>query len=397
MVKIRASKEGIEKINKCREDKRWTKDQNSEALVITSQQQFRRAVKENLPVTSEDDTRLCIEQLQILLQKNIFTSDSTNKVWEYLNRLKTRNTLHITIGRFLQFIESKDIHLKGITYRNWQIFLQGKEIDKDVFLAFCEALGIEDWSSVAVLPLIYTKDSTKQTRLLEGLSLFNHQQQIDLLLSNLANQKRAFLIANPCHYSRTWMLRRLEAEIYVTMRLKCQPISLTGSQYSSLRIGELKNRFHTEYCQTKLVKLLKQENLLLLLDIDTYDLERLEQLIEEFWQPLVSQVPKNTGMLLMFLLASHCNNDWQEKWQKSSTLSEQITELPPEHSFGVRDVAQVLPKIAIKLGQPLLGQEATIANSLINKSHGSSEKLLLEMYRYFECRTTEFSLWQRYP
>ncbi|NMG09577.1 hypothetical protein [Brasilonema sp. UFV-L1] len=394
MVKIPASKEGIEKINQCREDKRWTKDENSEAMIITSQQQFRQAVAGEKKLPIEDFT---IEQLESLVKKKIFTPDSTNQVWEYINRLKSKNTLRITIERFLQVIESKEIHTKGITYRNWQKFLQGKEIEQDVFIAFCEALGIEDWKSVAVLPLIYTKDSTKQTRLVEGLSLFNHQRQIDLLLSNLANQKRAFLIANPCHYSRTWMLKRLETEISVTMCLKCKPISLTGSQYSSLRIGELKNRFHTEYCQAKLVKTLKQENLLFILDIDTYDLERLEQLIIEFWQPLVSQVPKNAGMLLMFLLASHCNNDWQEKWHKSSTLSEHITELPPANPFEANDVAQVLPRIALKLGQQLLGQEVTIANCLINKSQGETEKLLLEIYRYFECRTTEFSLWQRYP
>ncbi|MEI2581754.1 hypothetical protein [Scytonema sp. PRP1] len=396
MGKIKASREGIKQINSDREAKGWTKDQNSEALIITSQQEFKKAVDEILLTQSVDNTLLTIEQLEKLA--DFFTTNAKNAVFKCISKLLKEKTQKITIAHFLQIIESEDLHTKGITYINWQKFLQGKEIDKPVFIAFCDALEIEDWRDVAEARPIDSKDNTKQARLVEGLSLFNHQKQVNLLLEKLANGNRAFLVANPCHYSRTWMLRRLESEISANIKLKCKPISLQRSLYSSLGIGELKAHFEEKYLPTKIINILKQEHIVIVFDIDSYDLQRLEQLIVEFWQPLVSNLPPKTpGMLLMFLLATNRGNDWQGKWQNNPTLCKHMTELLPANPFQPEDVAQVLPKVALQLRKPLSEPALDIAHSLIQKSQGKTDKLLQEIYRYFECRTTEFSVWQRYP
>ncbi|MEH2258504.1 hypothetical protein [Nostoc sp.] len=390
MVKIKASKEGIEEINKKREEEGWTTDQNSEALIITSQQEFKKAVDK---IT--DDTPLTIENIETLATNKIFTSESTNLVWEYINELKNNSLRKIDSEYFVKFIKSKEIHTKGITYRNWKNFLhkERKPIDKDVFIAFCEALGIENWRDVAELPPIERESNNQPNLLKEGLSSFNHKTQIKLLKTNFSNRNKPFLVANTCKYSRTWMLRRLELEIENINRLKCKPFFLSGSRHSLPSINELSSRFERQYPRTRLVESLKRENLLIVID-DPYDCK---EIISNFWLPLVEKLTKTKtpGRMFMFLLPNNQANVQQIE-------STQIIELPPANPFEEKDkedIVNVLLEIGAKMLKPLSQNDAErIADSLIQKSNGDTLKLLQEIYNHFKCRQTKFAdIWQRYP
>lgn len=395
-AKIKASQAGIQKIEELRKEKGWTKDENSFALVATSQQQFQKKVL----IKWGNPQELDLQQLEILQKQKTFTNDSTIIVWEYISTLKSQNKSTVSLEKILELIEDRELHAEGISYRNWRGFLNGKDINKDVFIAFCNVLEIADWTTVADLPPIYRRTNTQQARLADGLSRwFDHQAQKNLLWQSLdcpTAATKAFLVANPCCYSRTWMMRRLEEEM-ATVGLKSQPISLQGSSYSPLSIGELKNRFDRQYRHT-LNTTLDRENIFLVLDIDTLDLQRLEQLIHQFWQPLLQKIPSRTsGRLLMFLLAGDGNNDWQRQWHASPTLSQHIVEFPQANPFCAADLSAILPKIAFQLRQHLPESPDIIAESLIANSNGSTERLLKRIYQHFNCRTTEFSLWQRYP
>ncbi|MFS0518792.1 hypothetical protein ACEYW6_29420 [Nostoc sp. UIC 10607] len=396
MVLIKASPEGIEQIKQSIKHKGWTvsgdRKNNADALIIVSQQLFKKYVKKYLKINNADEEPLTSEQLTKLVnqEQKIFTPTATNKVNTYIYQLKKQK---FTIKDFIEEIEIQCLYADRVTSRNWRYFQKGKEIDDDIFEAFCTALEIKNWDNFAIYHPIYNKNATDQTRLVEGLSSFNHRTQIKLLKTNFSNPNKPFLVANTCKYSQTWMLRRLELEIENTNRLKCKPFLLSGSQFSSRSINELSNRFEEQYPITRLVKSLKNENLLVVID-NPYDCK---EIINDFWMPLVKKLTttKTPGIMFMFLLS---NNQANEREIEST----QIIELPPANPFkeeDKEDIVNALLDIGAKIQNPLSQDNAEkIADILIQKSNGDTLKLLQEIYNHFKSKTTNFAdVWQKYP
>lgn len=76
VTKVKASKEGIEEINQKRQEKGWTKDQNSGVLIIASQEQFKKSIEKHLNITKEEQN-IPIDKLnELLIYKKILTDNN---------------------------------------------------------------------------------------------------------------------------------------------------------------------------------------------------------------------------------------------------------------------------------------------------------------------------------
>ncbi|MBO3463761.1 hypothetical protein G7B40_029980 [Aetokthonos hydrillicola Thurmond2011] len=412
-TKVWASPEGIKEINRKREDKGWTKDQNSEVLIIASQEQFKKSIKKYLSIT-EDKKNIPIEELEDLLNKQkIFTQDQQMR--KRISHLRSQKIKEITFDECLRVIEQKDIHTPGITYRNWQKFLRGKEndsIDIKDFEAFCEALEIPDWRKFVIYPPIYQKTATNQTRLVEGLSLFNHQKQVELLMERFPKPTQIFLINNPCSYSRTWMVRRLAAKITEYNPRQCRPVALNNSNYSSSSKNhekkDINNLFHKKEW-INIASFLDSAHLIFTLNVDDYDFQRLNTYLQQYWIPLVDYLKriqqKKQGKIFMFLLASAQKNHWGKPEAIRTNLAPEIINLHQTTIYTENELNQelvkVLQDIAARLDDPLSDDSTKIAADLIKKiehEQNKAENLLKVIYQHFNCQTTEFaSIWQTYP
>ncbi|MBW4674918.1 MAG: hypothetical protein KME52_13065 [Desmonostoc geniculatum HA4340-LM1] len=410
--KVKASKEGIEEINQKRQEKGWTKDQNSEVLIIASQEQFKKSLKKCLNITEEEQNIPLDKLNELLIQKKVLTDN--NKFQQHFLKLKTENNHKINLKECLKIIELNDIHTPGITYRNWQQFLSGQEIDKNVFEAFCEALGIPNWNDLVEYSPIYQKTTTNQTRLVEGLSLFNHEKQIDLLLEQFPKPTGIFLINNPCCYSRVWMLRRLVMKITEYNPRQCQPVCLDNSPRLKLssNVDNIQNLFYQkDFLQVE--NILDSKHLIFTLNADRYDKKSLGSFLEQYWYPLVEHIkklqPKKSGKIFMFILVSNTQNDWCSAEEIKVGLFKGIINFhqhniytDEQKDYLKKELAKVLREIAARLNKEELSEDAqNIALELIKKiqdKQNKTENLLKVIYQHFNCPTTEFaSIWQNYP
>lgn len=413
---VRASDKGQEIIETKREEKQWSKREDSEALIITSQNVFREKLTELIPQQENGTINiLTIQDLMSFVRNNNFfaINKSTQEVQNIIIELQNKNNQTIGVDEFVNLIRLREIHMKGITSVNWRNFLRKEKIPRNVFIAFCEALEIHDWSDVTDRAYFERKYDTKPTHLASYVSQFNHNTQIDLLQENYNNQIRAFIISNSCEWSRIWMLKCLVNNISfnpsMSFEYKFFPSTNIDSKYSSMTVSELEKKIEKEYGgNKKLIKALNKNHIFFVINIDNYDLERLEKLIENFWQPLLYKINQTTpGKLLMFLLASGKNNNWQNgKWRDSPILTDKVFELDPANPFSeehVRDLSRVLRKITFGLpGKFTLRPGETpdgVASNLINESGGDSYTLLCNIYEYFKCeRDRNFvKTWQQYP
>ncbi|SKB12599.1 hypothetical protein PL11201_410013 [Planktothrix sp. PCC 11201] len=237
--KVKASPEGQKIIETARAKKGrgtgWASDKSHQALTDASLYQLQNVILPALGISVNKDNpnpTLNLKKLKAIIDKNcikppineysrvtltIFTDDSQEKVLTIINNLIADDRTQLRLNDFYNFFDKHKLRTDRITDINWRYFLSGKKlIDKDIFIAFCEVLGVS-WQKVIdqKTPFKHKKDSTKATLLVEVLNTFNHQEQKDLVCSNLAlsHSPKAFLVINSCSFSRTWMLRRIAYEI----------------------------------------------------------------------------------------------------------------------------------------------------------------------------------------
>lgn len=261
---------------------------------------------------------------------------------------------------------------------------------------------------------IYQKITTNQTRLVEGLSSFNHETQINLLTEQFPKPTGIFIINNPCCYSRVWMLRRLVMKITEYNPRQCQPVCLDNSDklISSSNVDTIKGLFYQQdFPQIEII--LDSKHLIFTLNADRYDKQRLRNFLEQYWHPLVEHIkkiqPKKSGKIFMFLMVSNPQNDWCSTEEIKVGLFKGIINLSQhniyeneQQDYLKKELAQVLRDIAARLNNEGLSDDANnIALNLIHQiqdKQNKTENLLKLIYQQFNCQTTEFaSIWQNYP
>ncbi len=396
----------------------WAKNNCKQALIEASRYQFEAVVAPALRISIDDLTKsLELKILKQLFKKNeirvsagyntitqkIFTTeDSHTKFLDYLLELEKKGEQSISVKDLFDAIEQLNLHTDRITDRNWRDFLYCKKIDRDIFRVFCSILNINYDDVADIPPDPQGKDLTKETRLVEVLTTFNHGTQKNTVCAKAAlkDAPKAFLVVNPCSYSRTWMLRRIEYEIKIVSQRGVEIEQfLSSSNFLPLSIEDLKSLFKKKFVNLQLINEKLQKNyLFFIVNIDNYDLVKLNNLVEKFWQPILNQVnPQNPGKILLFLVSSGQGNDWQTEWQNSSILAESIVELPPAKP-DVNDLSEIIPRVAMRLNIQLAEDLTVFSQQLLKESQGSTQKLLQLFYQKFQCKHTQFNQqWQNYP
>lgn len=396
----------------------WAKNDCRQALIEGSRYQFEAVVAPALGIPIDSPTKslklgilkqrverneICvsIEHKPTITQK-IFTEDSRQRILKYLLELEEKGEQSISVKNLLKAIEQLNLHTDRITDRNWRNFLDCKKIDRDIFMVFCSILNINYDDVADVPPEPQGKDLTKETRLVEVLTTFNHQAQKNTVCAKAAHKDapKAFLVVNPCSYSRTWMLRRIEYEIKIVSQRGVEIEQfLSSSNFLPLSIEDLDSLFNKKFVNLELInKKLQTKYLFFIVNIDNYDLAKLNNLVEKFWQPILNKVnPQNPGKILLFLVSSGQGNDWQTEWQNSSILAKSIVELPPAQP-DVNDLSEIIPRVAMRLNIQLAEDLTIFSQQLLNESKGSTQKLLQLFYQKFQCKPKQFNQqWQNYP
>ena len=212
---------------------------------------------------------------------------------------------------------------------------------------------------------------------------------------------KAFLVVNPCSYSRTWMLRRIEHEIRINSLLEVQrEIFFSQSRFSPLSIEEVNYLYNKRFLSLQHIEeTLRQKYLFFIINIDCYNLDEVSKLVEKFWQPLLNKInPQVPGKILLFLVASGQENDWQTGWKEHQILKTSLAELPPAQPFAITDLCDILPRAALRLNIQLTEDVTDLSQNIIDQSRGRTDNLLLSFYRNFNCPSHDFNRqWQNYP
>ncbi|MBD2207626.1 hypothetical protein H6G33_35435 [Calothrix sp. FACHB-1219] len=384
MVKINVAKDKIETVKQKIKTKGWTIDRNtSQLLPEANKYRFKK-------ILEEQEINDCIEKIKIthlkkikgiVIKEKIFTPESENKFRDYLEKLEQERKEYIDID---DLVNSQEIRIKRFTHRNLMYFLEGKEIEKDVFIVFCKVLGIP-WRTIVPKDSIYYKDYS----LLNYLKHFDHHQQVNLLtieLSKNHHQQKLFLANNKCQCSLTWMLRRLDAEISNFTKLKCRALSLLKSQYLSL----VNNNIETFLNENLSITSLEKNNILLILTIERY--EDITEINERLRLLIQNQPEQSKGKLVVLLIIN------QDNYLVSGDLQKYIVQLDTSLAYTKDDMAGLISKIAISMGK-ILNDSPHKAEQLISKAQGNSLVLLREIYQLFECDRdpTWEKLWTQYP
>ena len=446
MVKVNASPEGIKTIqsrqkNKARQNNSgWAKNSDGcwAALMAASKYQFTKAVRKKFDLPSDDDYaainiptfRQWITSHEVFIheQKNSTRLDSQSVVDKLLQDSINNNVETITIGEIVGLIEDRetDVRTDRVTYRNWKYFLEGKCLDKDIFIAFCYALGLEnEWKTLVQIedPPIYSSEKTQVDYLSQYLNEFNHRDQIEKIKEKIIftknNQVTAFLFVNKCPYSQTWMLRRIEHEMK-NKWYRDRPVevhNLNLKKNICVGIPVLESRFQ-EYISTDF----SQKQLILILNIDKY-LLYVEQIISDLWRPLLDKAhQQRPNSVLLFLMCQKLENYLQEKWRENQILRDYMAQLPCP-SYTKKELGEVISNIADNFGfqfqQYLEESQEVIAEKLMNEyekmmneyeqncqQNASIEdpthtrNLLKGIYKHFHCPDSDNEVnrqWQNYP
>ncbi len=385
MVKIKVAEDEIDNIRQAIRDQGWNIDRNTtEVLPEANRYQFQKILRqENINCEST----IQIGDLTNLFRIKVFTSESENKLRAYID--KQNGKTEVAIKDFYEFFDTNEIRIKNFTHRSYMNFLNCKEIEKEVFIAFCQVIGI-NWKSVVDKDSIYYKTHS----LLDSLVLFNHSEQIIPFKNNL-HKNQIFGVNHSCSYSRIWTLRRLESEINRITSRKSKRIVITGSRYVKLDIESMNNKFSDQNlnCLTK-------ENVLIFFDLQDFVLENIEQIVSSYWNNLITQVPQNAkGKLIMFLLYKNYN---QEEIQTSlNTIN-----IPTSNLFNLPtindELASLLAEIYMRYNNQLETSQnlIEISQKIIMDSQNDTGNLLRNIYDNFlnhQQVQKELSLWQKYP
>jgi hypothetical protein len=385
MVKIKVAQDEIENIKEKIRDKGWTVDRNTtEVLPEANKDQFKKILKQK---NINCESTIQISDLKELCKSKIFTSESENKLRDYID--KNNGKIEIVIQDFYIFFDTSEIRIKSFTHRSYMNFLNRKEIEKEVFLSFCKVIGI-NWKSVVDKDSIYYQSHS----LLDSLVSFNHNEQINSFKHGL-HTNQIFGVTHSCSYSRIWTLRRLEYEINRITLQKSKRIVITGSRYAKLDIDSMNNKF-----SDKNLNCLTKENVLIFFDLQDFVLENIENVVSSYWNNLITKVPQNTkGKLIMFL--SNTNYDQEQIQQSLNTIN-----IPTSSLFRLPtindELASLLAEIYIRYNNKLEQNQdlMEISRNIIINSQNDAGNLLKNIYDKFldnEQTQKELSLWQKYP
>lgn len=432
MVPGKASKDGKSMIKYAHEQKikrkeeGWARNKCETALMLASEHQFRNAfAKEFKKDGLKDDVDIPIQNfLDWINDEKVFVKiKSGNRkgepcqdiVIQYVNEDFINPGLpRISLGEIIDNLilsKQKKVRFHNITTPNWIKFLKiEEEIEEDIFAAFWYALDIkEDYQ------LFFEKiksdspyiNKLKIDALVSELTAFNHDSQIKVIRQNgINNYKQAFLMVHKCPLRKDWIFQRIAHEIRDKSKLKVEPKRINHLK----NVQELKQTFDQDYSQEYLNQLLNNNYLFLIINIDGYDLERLEGFIQNCWQRVLERISgEQKGKILLFLVAKELGNNWQTQWQNSEILQLYVKQiqLTPFTLDDLEDlILSIESKFSSKFDQKTLKSEEqarSIAQNLLKDCIISGKdintgKLLENILETFNYQYEDLiRQWQTYP
>lgn len=394
--KIKTSSHYVEEIQNKANDKGWNSDNPPE--VEATKYLFLQEINQFVELTSRNETVIPCKKLTTRLIRSIFNRFSIDTVCQFVEDSKRNEISYIDIQEIIDLIENEGCKAYGVSRKSWNDFRTAtKEIDKKVFTAYCHILGIIDWESVADLPPIYQEKKRNEKKFVDALSFFNHYPQINILSESLTSQKRVFLVSNECLYSTNWMLRRIQKALTTTSQQETQFISIKTSRNSPKPI----NRVFEETVYTELTKL-TSNNLGFIINIEDYDLERIESLIKKSWQSVCERESSSSGYTLLFLIDNNKSNKW-EMLQENEELRNKVVLLNNANPFNLDHVqplqetilnTRVATRKSLKSGDNL----CKISEDIINRAGKNTLNLLQRLYYEFDITDAELNqTWTIYP
>ncbi|MDJ0773504.1 MAG: hypothetical protein QNJ49_08755 [Mastigocoleus sp. MO_167.B18] len=389
MKKIKVADKNIQNIKDKIKEKGWTLHYTSPNyfLIEVNKYKFKKIVEEKLKKDFDKISEIKKEDFEKIEEE--FTDSSykvVHKCFEEQECVHKNKILDLfeTIPPYSK--RESCINLKKVIRRNFDNFTKAKEIDIDIFQLFCEVLDIPWWSLLPEDSPEY-KLHSKNNILSEELKLFDHERQVNLLRTGLFEQK-IFIVNNKCNCSLTWMLRRLEAEIYSFHQLKFR--HFTPNKNKSRYLSSAK--YHETVFNEIDIKYLKEENILIVLEIENY--EQIRSIILSYWQSFIKEIPnENKGKLAMFLIAEKPNVDIYDD------LQTHVIELSTEIQYDVEGIAGLICKIADRCKHTSLEEPRKIANKLISDCQDKPLDLLKVIYQNFSVERDKnwMKLWTEYP
>jgi inactive STAND len=294
------------------------------------------------------------------------------------------------------------IRAKGISERSIRDFLNGKSLNQEVFMAYWDALKLD---REYLSGLHHSGSSSyKSHQLYKALLSFDYRESCDRIQYIAQNSCRsaAFLIPptqqSGYPYSQVWLMRRIEQELLKFSDLETRPPILFSldSNFETYTIEQLYLKLGSELRNSKIEQVLKKENLILVMNgIDTYDRDRLDALLDRFWQNLVKQVSKSPGFLILFLVDGGKPNNWRDV----PGICDRIVRVSAIPSFSVEHLRDDLGEIAGKLQQTLPEPDINgLVKALIEHQQKGEVNLILKtIYQQFNCRFSAETRWQQYP
>jgi hypothetical protein len=269
--------------------------------------------------------------------------------------------------------------------------------------AYLEALGLnlENFGCLN-LSTSSARNDTKPHQLYKALLSFDYRESCDRIQDIACKPCRsaAFLIPptqqSGYPYSQVWLMRRIQEELLSFSSLETRPPILFSleSNFEMYTTDRLYLELGSQLGTSEIDHVLKNNNLILVMKgVDTFHRDRLDELLNRFWQQLVQQVSKSPGFLILFLVDGGKPNNWRDV----PGICDRIIPVSAIPSFSVQHLKHDLGKIAGKLQQPLPDLDRLVQTLIEHQQRGEVNLILQTIYRQFNCRFSAETRWQQYP
>ncbi|MGD1701590.1 hypothetical protein [Dapis sp. BLCC M229] len=388
---LKASESECQQIKQRIKELNWKRGENSQALVEASKNLIFDTIITGYEIT--------LEKLEELIDEEAVYIPKTQKseYRQFKQKIKKSANQIISSFQLEELIESDIILAKNVSYRTWSNFQKGIPIDKSAFVAYWKTLGFE----TEIIQELGTKKNSsdfhnRSTLLYRILLSVNHRPQINIF-QNLAKHKRrvgGFFIQGNCHYCRAWLMRRIEIEIIKYGAAEVKKLSFDlASDLTEFSIPTIWMKLGAELQLTSADFIQKKHIILVFKNVETLDKKRLEELLEQFWFPLVKQIPAGKNFLIMFLEDCGGQNDWRD----NTEIFPQVIKMPIAESISETDIREAINQIEIILQAPLPSINDAIGDLLKYSKNGKSRLVLEYMYKLFQCQFSRETRWQTYP
>ena len=424
-------REDIERLDKARIRKGWTREDNSEALIEASRYLLELFIEEYNHQYQQESYKISLKVLkswvtqdtrrkddskklyckntwnfsyfetnkkELYIKDNQITNKRTQEIDDSLIELNFEDIDHLLEEFILAAIGISQDSLRWCT--EWTYYRRRKRkkpksMPTYVIEAYCEVLGVPFETLQSNQSHQKLKDErTNNEKIYNVLTGFNYTETVNYLRNIAPSKSRKGIIYVPpsSRKFQVWGFRRIEREIRSINGLEVYSICYNPTIHDC-DFPSLLQRF---YLNNGDIKQLSKHNYIIIFEqLDYLSLESVEQNIIEFWKFLIKQMKPAKGFLLMVWQDGGQPNDWRDKFASL----EKIYHFPKLPYFHQQDFSNILPIFAEQLQLPnlIMNQAAELDNLWQTSNHGQIEETLTAFYQRFRGQLAREERWLNYP